>query len=257
MTCGRSMVCQWLAAGLWFVNDLRQVGGLSMTCGRSVVCQWLPAGRWFSPGLTAGRRFSPGTPVSSINKTDRHDITETLLREALNTITISITAMKWREQYKAFQYISGCLSIYDMRGKCISNCVLFNLIVAESHFAHLSISKIRCTCSSRFGLLKLCLVIVCCHVSSILKTCQINVRKPKGQSRMDNPEILVTLGIQDAGNTQWQHWGHKTKKKRTKNKTHTQHNTRNNGPTKHRLWTQMLEKAKQSMPLIRHPPCYL
>ena len=200
MTCGRSMVCQWLAAGLWFVNDLRQVGGLSMTCGRSVVCQWLPAGRWFSPGLTAGRRFSPGTPVSSINKTDRHDITETLLREALNTITISITAMKWREQYKAFQYISGCLSIYDMRGKCISNCVLFNLIVAESHFAHLSISKIRCTCSSRFGLLKLCLVIVCCHVSSILKTCQINVRKPKGQSRMDNPEILVALGTRD---TKW------------------------------------------------------
>jgi hypothetical protein len=30
------------------------------------VCQWLPAGRW----------FSPGTPVSSINKTNHHDITE-------------------------------------------------------------------------------------------------------------------------------------------------------------------------------------
>jgi hypothetical protein len=30
------------------------------------VCQWLAAGRW----------FSPGTAVSSINKTDRHDITE-------------------------------------------------------------------------------------------------------------------------------------------------------------------------------------
>jgi len=30
------------------------------------VCQWLPAGRW----------FSPGTPVSSNNKTDSHDITE-------------------------------------------------------------------------------------------------------------------------------------------------------------------------------------
>jgi len=28
------------------------------------VCQWLAAGRW----------FSPGTPVSSNNKTDRHDI---------------------------------------------------------------------------------------------------------------------------------------------------------------------------------------
>ena len=29
---------------------------------------------------------SPGTAVSSTNKTDRHDITETLLNVALNTI---------------------------------------------------------------------------------------------------------------------------------------------------------------------------
>jgi hypothetical protein len=33
------------------------------------VCQWLATGRW----------FSPGTPVSSTNKIDRHDITEILL----------------------------------------------------------------------------------------------------------------------------------------------------------------------------------
>jgi len=38
-----------------FVSDLRQVGG-----------------------------FSPGTPVSTTNKTDRHDITEILLKVALN-----------------------------------------------------------------------------------------------------------------------------------------------------------------------------
>ena len=39
------------------------------------------------------RQVSPGTPVSSINKADRHDITEILLKVALNTIkpfTISI-----------------------------------------------------------------------------------------------------------------------------------------------------------------------
>jgi len=30
-----------------------------------IVCQWFAAGRW----------FSPGTPISSTNKTDRHDIT--------------------------------------------------------------------------------------------------------------------------------------------------------------------------------------
>jgi hypothetical protein len=30
--------------------------------------------------------FSPGTPVSSTNNTDRHDKTEILLKEVLNTI---------------------------------------------------------------------------------------------------------------------------------------------------------------------------
>jgi hypothetical protein len=40
------------------------------------VCQWLATGRW----------FSPGTPVSSTNKTDRHDIAEILLKVALSTI---------------------------------------------------------------------------------------------------------------------------------------------------------------------------
>jgi len=35
----------------------------------------------------AGRWFSPGTLVSSTNKTERHDITEILLKVALNTIT--------------------------------------------------------------------------------------------------------------------------------------------------------------------------
>jgi hypothetical protein len=38
--------------------------------------QWLTAGRWFSPGAS----------VSSTNKTDRHDITEILLKVALNII---------------------------------------------------------------------------------------------------------------------------------------------------------------------------
>ena len=41
------------------------------------ISQWLATGRW----------FSPGTPVSSTNKANRHDITEILLKVALNTIT--------------------------------------------------------------------------------------------------------------------------------------------------------------------------
>ena len=36
----------------------------------------------------AGQWFSPGSPVSSINNTDRHDTTEILLKVALNTTTL-------------------------------------------------------------------------------------------------------------------------------------------------------------------------
>jgi len=39
-------------------------------------CQLLATGRW----------FSPGTPVSPTNKRDRHNVTEILLKVALNTI---------------------------------------------------------------------------------------------------------------------------------------------------------------------------
>jgi hypothetical protein len=61
---------------LWIRIPFKQ-GVLDTTlCDK--VCQWLAAGRW----------FSPGTSVSSTNKTDRHDITEIVLKVALNTITL-------------------------------------------------------------------------------------------------------------------------------------------------------------------------
>jgi hypothetical protein len=40
----------------------------------------------FVSDLTAIRLFFPGTPVSSTNKINCHDITEILLKVALNTI---------------------------------------------------------------------------------------------------------------------------------------------------------------------------
>ena len=46
-------------------------------------------------GLAAGRLFSPGTPISSTNKTNRHDITEILLKMAPNTIN------QWYRVHKA------------------------------------------------------------------------------------------------------------------------------------------------------------
>jgi len=48
------------------------IGARCTTCDK--VCQWNATGRW----------FSPDPPVSSTNKTDLHDITEILLKVALN-----------------------------------------------------------------------------------------------------------------------------------------------------------------------------
>ena len=60
---------------LWVRTPLRR-GVLDTTlCDKG--CQWLAICRW----------FSLGTPVSSTNKTDHHDIAEILLKVALNTKT--------------------------------------------------------------------------------------------------------------------------------------------------------------------------
>ena len=54
------------------------------------VCQWLVTGRW----------FSPGPPVSSTNKTDRHDITEILLKVTLSTIKQTNKHTNTRYQFR-------------------------------------------------------------------------------------------------------------------------------------------------------------
>jgi hypothetical protein len=57
------------------------------------------------------RWFSPNTPVSSTNKTDRHDITEILLKVALNTINPFFnvyniqTGIVYNYRYKIQNYI--------------------------------------------------------------------------------------------------------------------------------------------------------
>ena len=66
------------------------------------VCQW----------FVTGRLFSPGPPVSSTNKTDRHDIAEILLKVALNTIKQTnkhfleprcrlIMTLKWMDEFSS------------------------------------------------------------------------------------------------------------------------------------------------------------
>jgi hypothetical protein len=95
-------------------GHVRMVVGLTTTCTYAImarcttlcdkVCQWLATGRW----------FSPGPPVSSTNKTDRHDITEILLKVALNTI-------KQTNKYFFNDYNIHCYQIIFLR------CCYWNL----------------------------------------------------------------------------------------------------------------------------------
>ena len=59
-----------------------------------IVCQWLSDDRW----------FSPGTLVSSTNKTDRHDRTEILLKVALNTIALSLKLTTRRSSFSTIPH---------------------------------------------------------------------------------------------------------------------------------------------------------
>ena len=84
---------------LWVRTQLRR-GVLDTTlCDK--VCQLFATGRW----------FSPGTPVSSTNKTDRHDITEMLLKVAL--ITIKLT-----KPMSAFNVVPNFLYLFLI---CLTN----------------------------------------------------------------------------------------------------------------------------------------
>jgi hypothetical protein len=62
---------------LWVRTPLRR--GVLDTALYDQVCQRLVTGQW----------LCPGTPVSSSDKTDHHDITEILLKMALKTIILS------------------------------------------------------------------------------------------------------------------------------------------------------------------------
>jgi hypothetical protein len=58
--------------------------------------------------LAAGRWFSPGTLVSSTNKTDCHNITKILLKVALNTISLTLTT---GEDVKANMYRTASINL--------------------------------------------------------------------------------------------------------------------------------------------------
>ena len=62
----------------------RENGGVLDTGGKA--CEWLATGRW----------FTPGTPVSSTNKTDHHDLTAILLKVAISTTTSTNKLNAWQ-----------------------------------------------------------------------------------------------------------------------------------------------------------------
>jgi hypothetical protein len=73
-TCSDNLLCTTWYNGIWLINLWRCVLGTTL-CDN--VCQWLVACRWLSL-------------ISSTNKTDRHDVTEILLKITLNTIILPL-----------------------------------------------------------------------------------------------------------------------------------------------------------------------
>ena len=71
--------------------------GVLATTLRDKVYQW----------LATSRCFSPGTPVSSTNKTDCHDITEILFKVALSTITHTHTHTHTRTRTHTHTHTHG------------------------------------------------------------------------------------------------------------------------------------------------------
>ena len=87
------------------------------------VCQWLAASLW----------FSLGTPISSTNKTDRHDITKILLKVASSTISriydtsgrISLTRnIITRNELHVHWliYFEKCFALFNQNGILALNC---------------------------------------------------------------------------------------------------------------------------------------
>ena len=73
-------ICNQCLSPLTLWNRILLRRGVLDTTLCDKLCQWLAAGLW----------FSPGTLVSSTNKTDRLDITEILLKVVLNTATLTL-----------------------------------------------------------------------------------------------------------------------------------------------------------------------
>jgi hypothetical protein len=88
------------------------------------VCQW----------IATDRRFSLGTPVSSANKTARHDITEILLKVALTTIN-QTRFKNYSWEYQPC-YLSQIILVLYLLGWLLFNAKLtfFSYIMARTSY---------------------------------------------------------------------------------------------------------------------------
>jgi len=82
------------------------------------ICQRLATGRW----------FSPGPPVSSTNKPDRHDIAEILLKVALNTIKTTKKQQSFPDLDWSYLYcILNSLDLIKTGEATSTNFIIFGL----------------------------------------------------------------------------------------------------------------------------------
>ena len=85
---------------LWVRISLRRDVPYTTLCDK--VWKWLMAGWWFSPGTT----------ISSINKTERHHISEILLKVALDTNTLTpnliLLAYTFQPLFFLWPYLNYC-----------------------------------------------------------------------------------------------------------------------------------------------------
>ena len=134
---------------LWVRISIRARCTCTTLCDK--VCQWLATGQW----------FSQGPPVSSTNKTDRHHITEILLREALNTI--KQTNLHNFSMVQHYMYAAFTIEVF----KClVTKCPIWETITISHLIFFLFCQNCQELYQSIFGTLKYAIHYICFMVIS-------------------------------------------------------------------------------------------
>jgi len=120
-----------------FESRSGEVYSIPTVCDK--VCQWLVIDQWFSPGIS----------VSSTNKTVGHDITEILLKVALNTITPSICDIIAFNllcgQYNFYPCCNGYIMVCNITGPTIWLLFVCNSMYTCSILAP-NLNPYHCSC---------------------------------------------------------------------------------------------------------------